>query len=40
MDFVDNLVTLSSTGIVEFIFTTLESAGTWAGAAVDLIGLV
>lgn len=40
MEFLGNLETLSSTGIVGFLFSTLELAGDWAGAAADLIGLL
>lgn len=40
MEFLDNLQALSSEGLIGFLFTTLEAAGDWAGAAADLIGLL
>ncbi|MDR7330322.1 porin [Corynebacterium guangdongense] len=40
MEFLDNLQTLSSTGIIEWLFDNLEVAGDWADAAVDLAGLL
>lgn len=40
MEFLDALQTLSSTGIVDFLFSTLETAGKWAGATNKLIGLL
>lgn len=40
MEFLNGLQTLSSTGLIGFLFDTLETAGDWAGAASDLIGLL
>lgn len=40
MEFLNGLQVLSSTGLIDFIFETLGTAGDWAGAAADLIGLL
>lgn len=40
MDFLTNLELLSSTGLVGWLFEILGTAGNWADAAVDLIGLI
>ncbi|MDO5506784.1 MAG: PorA family porin [Corynebacterium casei] len=40
MEFLANWNVLSSEGILGNLFTILEPAGDWAGAAADLIGLV
>lgn len=40
MEFLESLEALSSTGIVDFFFTTLETAGKWATATNRLLGLL
>ncbi|WP_218672393.1 porin [Corynebacterium pacaense] len=40
MEFLNDWSTLSSTGIVEAVFTLLESAGKWADAVAKLLKLV
>lgn len=40
MEFLNGLEALSSEGIIGFAFDILGAAGDWAGAAVDMIGLL
>lgn len=40
VDFLDNVNTLSSTGLFGAIFGFLAASGDWAGAVADLLGLV
>lgn len=39
-EFLTNLGTLSSTGLVGEIFNFLDASSDWAGAVADLIGLL
>lgn len=40
VEFLDNVNTLSSTGLVSELFGFLATSGKWAGAVADLLGLV